>query len=139
MRYGPSCRDADELLAERGIAVDHVTVCRRVQRLTPEFIGVDRPCRHAPADRWFTDETYLKIAGRWAYLYRAIDQRGQVINVPLSERRGRGPAVLHPGGMGARSRAAALTRLQLQPGEPPPLVVAAGPYAGEGFDCPAHG
>jgi transposase-like protein len=46
-----------------------------------------RLCRHAPGDRWFADETYVKVAGRWTYLYRAIDQHGQVIDVLLSERR----------------------------------------------------
>jgi transposase-like protein len=44
-------------------------------------------CRHAPGDRWFADETYVKVAGRWTYLYRAIDQHGQVIDVLLSTRR----------------------------------------------------
>jgi transposase-like protein len=46
-----------------------------------------RPCRHAPGDRWFVDETYVKVAGRWVYLYRAIDQYGQVIDVLVSEKR----------------------------------------------------
>ena len=45
------------------------------------------PCRHALGDRWFAHETYIKIAGRWAYVYRTIDQHGQVIDVLLSERR----------------------------------------------------
>jgi len=58
-----------------------------VQRFTPEFIEAARPCRHAPGDRWFVDETYLKIAGEWTYLYRAVDQHGQVIDVLLSARR----------------------------------------------------
>ncbi len=53
----------------------------------PEFIEAARPGRHAPGDRWFADDTYLKIVGKWAYLYRAIDQHGQVIDVLLSERR----------------------------------------------------
>ena len=44
-------------------------------------------CRHAPGDRWFADETYVKVAGRWTYLYRAIDQHGHVIDVMLSARR----------------------------------------------------
>jgi transposase, IS6 family len=87
LRYGLSCRDAGELLAERGVTVDHVTICRWVQRFTPEFIEAARPCRHAPGIRWFADETYLKVAGKWAYLYRAIDQHGQVIDVLLSARR----------------------------------------------------
>jgi transposase, IS6 family len=53
----------------------------------PEFIEAARPCRHVPGDRWFVDETYLKIAGTWAYLYRVVDQHGQVIDVLLSTRR----------------------------------------------------
>jgi transposase, IS6 family len=87
LRYGLSYRDAGELLAERGVTVDHVTVYRWVQRFTPEFIEAARTCRHAPGDRWFVDETYVKVAGHWTYLYRAVDQYGQVIDVLLSVRR----------------------------------------------------
>src|SRR3954447_19461557 len=64
LRYGLSYRDVEELLAERGVNVDHVTVYR-----------------------WFVDETYVKVSGRWTYLYRAIDQYGQVIDVWLSRKR----------------------------------------------------
>jgi transposase-like protein len=87
LRYGLSYRDVEELLAERGVTVDHVTIYRWVQRFTPEFIEAARFCRHAPGDRWFADETYVKVSGRWTYLYRAIDQHGQVIDVLLSDRR----------------------------------------------------
>jgi IS6 family transposase len=87
LRYGLSYRDVEELLAERGIRVDHVTVYRWVQTFTAEFIDAARPARHVPGDRWFVDETYLKVAGRWMYLYRALDQHGQVIDVRLSTRR----------------------------------------------------
>jgi transposase-like protein len=87
LRYGLSYRDVEELLAERGITVDHVSVYRWVQRFTQEFIEAARPCRHSPGNRWFVDETYLKVAGKWAYLYRAVDQHGQVIDVLLSTRR----------------------------------------------------
>jgi transposase-like protein len=87
LRYGLSYRDVEELLAERGVTVDHVTIYRWMQRFTPEFIEAARPCRHAPGNRRFVDETYLKAAGRWAYLYRAVDQHGQVIDVLLSVRR----------------------------------------------------
>ena len=87
LRYGLSYRDVGELLAERGVTVDHVTVNRWVQRFTGEFIEAARPCRHVPGDRWFADETYLKVAGKWAYLYRAVDQHGQVIDVLLSAKR----------------------------------------------------
>jgi transposase-like protein len=65
-----------------------------VQRFTPEFIEAARPCRHAPGDRWFVDKTYVKAAGRWTYLHRAVDQHGQVIDVLLSPRRDLGAARL---------------------------------------------
>jgi transposase-like protein len=87
LRYGLSYRDVEELLAERGIEVDHVTVYRWVQRFTPLLVDAARPCRHVPGDRWFVDETYVKVAGRWIYLYRAIDQYGQVIDVLVSPKR----------------------------------------------------
>jgi IS6 family transposase len=67
--------------------VDHVTVYRWVQRFTPQFIEAARPCRHAPGDGWFADETYLKVAGKWTYLYQAVDQYGQVIDVLRADRR----------------------------------------------------
>ena len=58
-----------------------------MQRFTPLLIDAARPCRHVPGDRWFVDESYVKIAGRWVYLYRAIDQFGQVIDVLVSPKR----------------------------------------------------
>ncbi len=87
MRYGLSYRNVEELLAERGVTVDHVTVYRWVQRFTCEFIDAARPCRHAPGNRWFADKTYVKVTGEWAYLYRAADQHSQVIDVLLPARR----------------------------------------------------
>jgi transposase-like protein len=87
LRYGPSYRDVEELLAERGIEVDHVTVFRWVQRFTPLLADAARFCRHAPGDRSFTDETYVKVNGVWRYVYRAVDQHGQVIDVLVSARR----------------------------------------------------
>ena len=75
------------MLAERGVEVDHVTVYRWVQRFTPLFADAARPLRHATGNRWFVDETYVKVADRWRYLYRAVDQYGQVIDVLLSEHR----------------------------------------------------
>jgi len=87
LRYGLSYRDVEELLAERGVEVDHVTVYRWVQRFTALFTEAARPLRHATGDRWFVDETYVKVAGRWRYLYRAVDQFGQIIDVMMSEQR----------------------------------------------------
>ena len=87
LRYGLSYRDVEELLAERGIEIDHVTVYRWVQRFTPLLADAARFARHAPGDRWFVDETYVKVNGVWRYVYRAVDQYGQVIDVLISTRR----------------------------------------------------
>jgi len=87
LRFALSYRDIEELLAERGLDVDHVTIYRWVQRFTPLLVDAGRPCRHRPGDRWWVDETYIKIAGRWRYLYRGVDQHGQVVDVLASDRR----------------------------------------------------
>jgi transposase, IS6 family len=87
LRYGLSYPDVEELLAERGVTVDHVTVYRWVQRFTTEFIEAARPCRRAPGDRWLVDETYVKVSGAWTYRYRAAGQQGQVIDVLLPAQR----------------------------------------------------
>jgi transposase-like protein len=87
LRFGLSYRDVEELLTERGVEVDHVTVYRWVQRFTPLLADAAKPCRHAVGDRWQVDETYVKVGGRWRYVYRAIDQFGQVIDVFVSARR----------------------------------------------------
>src|SRR2546425_5425465 len=83
LRYGLSYRDVEELLVERGIEVDHVTVYRWVQRFTLLLADAARPCRHAVGDRWYVDETYVKVAGRGRYGYRAIDQYGQGMAVSV--------------------------------------------------------
>jgi IS6 family transposase len=87
LRFGLSYRDVEELLAERGIQVDHVSIYRWVQRFTPLLAEAARPCRHRVGDRWQVDETCVKVAGRWRYVYRAIDQAGQVIDVFVSQQR----------------------------------------------------
>src|SRR3954466_12329996 len=60
LRCGLSYRDVEELLAERGIEVDHVTVYRWVHRFTPLQADAARFARHSPGDRWYVDETYSK-------------------------------------------------------------------------------
>ena len=87
LRFSLSYRDVEELLVERGVEVDHVTIYRWVLRFTPLLAEAARPCRHAVGDRWQVDETYVKVAGRWRYVYRAIDQFGQIIDVFISARR----------------------------------------------------
>jgi transposase-like protein len=92
LRYGLSYRNVEELLAERGVQVDHVSIFRWVQRFTPLLAEAAPPCRHRVGDRWWVDETYVKVSGRWRYVYRAIDQFGQVIDVYVSPRRDGGAA-----------------------------------------------
>jgi transposase-like protein len=87
LRFNLSYRDVEELLVERGVEVDHVTVYRWVQRFTPLLADAARFARHSPGDRWFVDETYVKVNGVWRYVYRAVDQYGQVIDVLVSARR----------------------------------------------------
>jgi transposase-like protein len=87
LRYGPSYRDVEELLVERGVEVDHVTIYRWVQRFTPLLADAARFARHAPGSRWHVDETYIRVNGVWRYVYRAVDQYGQVIDALISARR----------------------------------------------------
>jgi DDE domain len=77
LRFGMSYRDVEELLAERGIDVDHVTVHRWVRRFAPLLDDAARFARHRVGDRWFVDETYVKVAGRWVYLYRRSTSMGR--------------------------------------------------------------
>src|SRR6266446_7568676 len=69
-------RDVEELLAERGLLVDHVTVWRWVQRYAPE---IQRRLR--------VDETYIRVKGKWVYLYRAVDSTGATIDFLPSAKR----------------------------------------------------
>jgi len=109
LRYGLSYRDVEELLVERGVQVDRVTVYRWVQRFTPLLADAARFCRHSPGDRWFVNETYIKVNGVWRYVYRAIDQYGQVIDVLVSARRAANAA--------RRFFHRALTTLKVRPSE----------------------
>jgi transposase-like protein len=62
-----SYRDVEELLAERGVEVDHTTIHRRVQRFTLPLAEAARPCRHVVGSRWQVDETYVKVGGQWRW------------------------------------------------------------------------
>src|ERR1035437_9441664 len=87
LRYGPSYRDLEELLVERGIEVDHVTLFRWVLRFAPILVEAAKPCRHSVGGHWFVDETYVKVSGSSRFVYRAVDQYGQVIDVFVSKKR----------------------------------------------------
>src|ERR1700732_4717546 len=84
LRYSLSLRDVEELLDERGLQADHTTVWRWVQRYGPEL--EQRIRRHLkPTNKsWRVDETYVRVQGRWCYLYRAVDSAGATIDFLLS-------------------------------------------------------
>lgn len=87
LRYKLSYRDLVEMMAERGLSVAHSTILRWVRRYTPEF---DKRWSRfsAPAGMsWRVDETYVRIRGQWAYLYRAVDSAGKTVDFRLSPRR----------------------------------------------------
>jgi transposase, IS6 family len=87
LRYSLSYRDLEEMMTERGVAVDHVTVWRWVQHYAPLLNQrLRRELRH-PNRSWRVDETYVKVAGTWAYLYRAVDSAGDTIDFMLSPKR----------------------------------------------------
>jgi len=88
-RYGISYRDLETMLGERGVAVDHSTIYRWVQRYAPEMEKRLRWYWKRPSiwRSWRVDETYVKVAGEWVYLYRAIDKMGDTIDFYLSPTR----------------------------------------------------
>src|SRR6266853_6830780 len=87
LRFSLSYRDVEELLGERGLSVDHVTVWRWVQRYTPELLRRLRRHRKPTSDSWRVDETYIRVKGKWVYLYRAVDSTGATLDFLLSARR----------------------------------------------------
>jgi len=88
-RFSLSLRDLEELMAERGLAVDHTTIWRWIQRYGPEVHRRLRGQLKLKSATWHMDETFVRIAGRWLYLFRAVDSRGQTVDFYLSETRDR--------------------------------------------------
>jgi transposase-like protein len=84
LRYSLSLRDVEELLEERGLDVDHTTVWRWVQYYGPELEQRLRQHLKPTNKSWRVDETYVRVKGRWCYLYRAIDSAGATIDFLLS-------------------------------------------------------
>lgn len=87
LRYSLSYRDLEEMMAERGLVVDHVTIWRWVQHYAPLLNQRVRRELRRPNGSWRVDETYIKVAGKWAYLYRAVDSGGDTIDFMLSPNR----------------------------------------------------
>ena len=82
-----SYRNLERMLADRGVAVDHTTLYRWIQAYAPELDKRLRPHLRMTTGSWRVDETYVKVKGRWMYLYRAVDARGQTIDFLLSAKR----------------------------------------------------
>src|SRR4029450_3729841 len=85
--YKLSSRDLVEMMGERGIELAHTTILRWVQRYVPEFEKRWSRYARTVGGSWRCDETYIKVNGRWTYLYRAVDKRGRTVDFRLSERR----------------------------------------------------
>ena len=87
LMFPVSYRDLELMLADCGVAVDHTTIFRWIQAYAPELEKRIRPHLRVSNGSWRVDETYVRIKGRWSYLYRAVDSRGQTIDFLLSAKR----------------------------------------------------
>ena len=87
LRYAVSYRDLEEILQERGVDVDHATLNRWVVRYSPLIAKEAQRRKARTSSSWRMDETYIKVKGKWNYLYRAVDKFGKTLDFMLSERR----------------------------------------------------
>lgn len=86
-KYGISYRDLAEMMQERGVEVDPSTIFRWVQRYAPEIEKRVRRYQGSRSESWRVDETYVRVGGKWKYLFRAVDKHGQLIDLMLCDRR----------------------------------------------------
>jgi transposase, IS6 family len=93
-RFALSLRDLEELMAERGLSVDHTTIWRWTQAYGPEVYRRLSGEVKRKSSTWHMDETFVRIAGKWMYLFRAVDSQGQTVDFYLSETRDREAAKL---------------------------------------------
>jgi len=93
LSYPLSYRNIEEMMKERGIPVDHSTINRWVLKYTPEVEKNFRKYKKAVGTSWRLDETYVKIKGKWRYLYRAVDKEGNTIDFLLTHRRNKKAAL----------------------------------------------
>jgi transposase-like protein len=91
-KYGISYRDLAEMMSERGVSVNPSTIFRWVQRYAPEIEKRLRRFQGSRSKSWRVDETYVRVGGRWQYLFRAVDKHGRLIDSMLSDRRDTGAA-----------------------------------------------
>lgn len=87
LRFKLSFRDLVEMMAERGVLLAHTTIMRWIQRYVPEFEKRWNRFACRAGASWRIDETYVKIKGRWTYLYRAVDSAGKTVDFLLRAKR----------------------------------------------------
>src|SRR4051794_17987371 len=87
LRYSLSYRELEEMMAERGLSVDHTFIFRWVQHFAPILEKRCRAKLKPTNDSWRVDETYIKVKSQWMYLYRAVDSNGNTIEFMLSATR----------------------------------------------------
>ena len=87
VRYAVSYGDLEEIMAERGVEVDHATLKRWVIKFSPLIAMEAHKRPRKTAVSWRMDETYIKVKGKWTYYYRAIDKFGKTPDFMLSEHR----------------------------------------------------
>jgi len=85
--YPLSLRHIEEMRAERGVEVDHATIHRWAIKMLPVLVTVCRRCKRPVGKSWRIDETYMKVAGPWKYLYRAVDKSGATVDFLLRAKR----------------------------------------------------
>src|ERR1700682_2943072 len=86
LMFPVSYRDLELMLMDRGVEVDHTTIFRWIQAYAAELEKRIRPHLRMSNGSWRVDETYVKVKGRWIYLYRAVDSRGQTIDLLVAAR-----------------------------------------------------
>ena len=87
LAYNLGLRNLEEMMAERGISVDHATIHRWTVHYSPQLLERFNRRKRPVSRKWHVDETYIKVRGRWTYLYRAIDSDGDTVEFWFSERR----------------------------------------------------
>ena len=90
--YPLSLRHVEEMMQERGVFVDHSTVHRWAIKVLPVLAAVFRKRKRPVGSSWRMDETYIKVAGKWKYLYRAVDRAGDTVNFLLTAKRDKAAA-----------------------------------------------
>jgi transposase-like protein len=85
--YALSLRNLEEMMAERGVQVDHATVHRWALKILPVLATVFRRRKHPVSRSWRMDETYIQVGGQWKYLYRAVDRLGHTVDFLLTAKR----------------------------------------------------